>query len=85
MSYWWQKTQKLQQEHDRSTGIPEIYDDVLSGDAYLSTVEDGSIGENNTVLMLSINGTQLYQHKRLDCWIYIWIILDLVPEEHYKI
>lgn len=85
MSYWWRKTQELQQERERSTGMPEIYDDVLSGDAYLSAVEDGSIGENDTVLMLSIDGAQLYQHKRSDCWIYIWIILDLAPDERYKI
>ncbi len=31
------------------------------------------------VLMLSIDGAQLYQSKQSDCWIYIWIILDLAP------
>ncbi|KAF9651012.1 hypothetical protein BDM02DRAFT_3081664, partial [Thelephora ganbajun] len=47
-----------------------VYNDILSGDAYLSAVEDSSIGEYNTVLLFSIDGTQLYQHKKSDCWIY---------------
>ena len=35
--------------------------------------------------MLSIDGAQLFRNKKLDCWIYIWIILDLAPDERYKI
>ena len=92
MSYRRRKTEELQREreelrqgHDESPGISEIYDDVLSGAAYLDAVEDGSIGEDDIVLMLSMDGAQLYQHKRSDCCIYIWIILDLAPDERYKI
>jgi hypothetical protein len=85
MSYRWQKTQELLRERERTGGLPDIYDDVLSGDAYLSAVEDGSIGEHDTVLMFSIDGAQLYKNKKLDCWIYIWILLDLGPDERYKI
>ena len=85
MSYLWRKTEELHQECDGSAGIPEIYDDVLSGAAYLDAVEDGSIGEDDTVLMISMDGAQLYQHKRSDCWIYIWIVLNLAPNERYKI
>jgi hypothetical protein len=68
-----------------SASPPGVYDDVLSGDAYLSAVEEGLIGEYDTVLMFSIDGAQLYQHKKSTCWIYIWILLDLGPDERYKI
>jgi hypothetical protein len=85
MSYRRQKTEELLRERNGSAGISEIYDDVLSGEAYLSAVEDGSIGEDDTVLMFSMDGAQLYRHKESDCWIYIWIILDLAPDERYKI
>ena len=61
------------------------YDDVLSGEAYLGAVEDGTIGEHNTVLMFSLDSAQLYRHKQSDCVIYIWIILDLALDEHYKV
>lgn len=34
--------------------------------------------------MLSIDGAQLYAHKASDFWIYIWVIMDLAPDERYK-
>ena len=36
------------------------------------------------VLMLSIDGAQLYQSKQSDCWIYIWVVFDLPPNKQYK-
>lgn len=36
------------------------------------------------VLFLSIDGAQLYEMKQSDCWIYIWVILDLPPDLRYK-
>jgi hypothetical protein len=36
------------------------------------------------VLMLSIDGAQLYQSKQSDCWIYIWVVYDLAPDKRYK-
>jgi hypothetical protein len=85
MSYRWQKTQELYQECEGSGGTSEVYDDVLSGEAYLRAVEDGKIREHDTVLMFSIDGAQLYRHKQSDCWVYIWILLDLAPDERYKV
>ena len=85
MHYRWQKTQDLWQERAESGGISEIYDDILSGEAYLNAVENGSVREHDTVLMFSIDGAQLYRHKTSSCWIYIWILLDLAPGERYKI
>ena len=35
--------------------------------------------------MLSIDGAQLFHNKKSDCWIYIWVILDLPPDECYKL
>ena len=34
--------------------------------------------------MISINRAQWYKDKQSDCWIYIWILLELGPEFHYK-
>ena len=85
MLYRWQRTQELQQECEESGGVPRDYDNVLSGEAYLSAVDDGTGGEHDTVLMFSLDGTQLYRHKQSDCIIYIWIILDLAPDERYKV
>ena len=63
----------------------EVYDDVFSGDAYLDAVEAGEINEYDTLLMFSIDGAQLYRDKKSECWIYIWILLELGPDERYKV
>jgi hypothetical protein len=61
------------------------YDDIFSGEAYLDAVEDGLIGEYDTLLMLSIDGAQLYRDKKSECWIYVWILLEMAPDERYKV
>ena len=65
MRYRWRKTQDIRQERAESGGITGIYDDVLSGEAYLHAVENGSIREQDIVLMFSIDGAQLYRHGNI--------------------
>jgi len=85
MFYRWEKTQELQQEHGGLNEPLGIYDNILCGEAYLDAVDDGVINEYDTVLMLSIDSGQLYENKQSDCWIYIWLVIDLGPDKHYKI
>lgn len=86
MHYRWEKTQDLRREHEESPDTaPGVYDDILSGQAYLDAASEAPINEYDTVLMFSVDGAQLCEHKKSDCWIYIWIILDLAPDERYKI
>ncbi|KAI5897272.1 uncharacterized protein SCHCODRAFT_02726012, partial [Schizophyllum commune H4-8] len=56
------------------------YDDVFCGDAYQSTL---GIDKDDTVLMFSIDGAQLYRSKQSDVWIAIWVIYDLPPSLRY--
>ena len=81
MLYRWDKTQAELDRDDTN----HIYDDIFCGWDYLEAVEKGRIEEYDTVVMLSIDGAQLYRNKKSDCWIYIWIILDLAPDQRYKI
>ena len=85
MFYRWDRTQELRRERGESNDPPDIYDDILCGESYLNLVDDGTIDEYDTVLMLSIDGAQLYEHKESNCWIYIWILVDLGPDKRYKI
>jgi hypothetical protein len=85
MFYRQEKTQDLRQEHGESDEPLGIYDDILCGKAYLDLAQGGRLGEYDTVLMLSIDGAQLYESKQSDCWIYIWVIVDLAPDKRYKI
>ena len=61
MHYRWERTQELQQERATTGEPPRLYDDILCGTAYLDLVDEGTIGEYDTVLMLSIDGAQLHE------------------------
>ena len=56
------------------------FEDIFSGEYILATIEHGDIvsneTHNDTLLGLSIDGAQLYQSKKSDCWIWIWVIFD---------
>ena len=79
MLYRRKRTQEIIRDLHGNDGVLESYDDFLSGQEYLEAVRMGHIGENDIVLILSIDGAQLYAHKASDCWIYIWVIFDLAP------
>lgn len=85
MGYRWEKTQELLRERAAGLGSHRIYDDILCGESYLDQVENGDIGECDTVLMLSMDGAQLFESKESNCWVYVWIIVDLAPDKRYKI
>ncbi|KAJ2929000.1 hypothetical protein H1R20_g8095, partial [Candolleomyces eurysporus] len=68
---------------DGTIHITEI-DDVMSGEDYLRCALGGIIGMEDTVLMISMDGAQLYRQHESDCWIYIWVLMDLPPDLRYK-
>ncbi|KAF8156691.1 hypothetical protein B0H34DRAFT_657510 [Crassisporium funariophilum] len=75
--------QKADARPDKSIVIDQ-YKNLFHGNTYLNAVRSGDLKDNNMVLMLLIDGAQLYQSKQSDCWIYIWVILNLAPDLHYK-
>ena len=56
---------------EASNEVIEEYDDICQGEDILCSFHNGNIGEHDFVLMLSVDGAQLYQSKQSDCWIYI--------------
>ncbi|KDQ54419.1 hypothetical protein JAAARDRAFT_182367 [Jaapia argillacea MUCL 33604] len=60
------------------------FEDIYYGSDYLGAVRAGHIKPEDTVLLLSLDGAQLIRNKVSDCWIYIWVILDLPPDLRYK-
>ncbi|KIY53770.1 hypothetical protein FISHEDRAFT_18296, partial [Fistulina hepatica ATCC 64428] len=60
------------------------YKDFVDGEEYLNAVQDGKITPDDTVLMLSMDGAQLYRNKTSDCWLYIWLIMDLDVNARFK-
>ncbi|KAI0632910.1 hypothetical protein C8Q77DRAFT_1218345 [Trametes polyzona] len=67
-----------------TTGGLKTFDDVSHGSLFWGAYAAGQIGANDDIVMLSINGAQLYRSKKSDCWIYIWVILNLGPDKRYR-
>ena len=84
MRYRWEKTLEIVAELRKNNGNLSEFTDVLHSTAYLEKVRDGHIKATDIVLMFSVDGAQLYQHKSSDCWIYIWVLFDLSPDLRYK-
>ncbi len=61
-------------------GYLDRYSDVLHGTNLIEAFQDAHIGEDDIVLMFSIDRAQLYVMKASACWIYIWVVLNLAPE-----
>ena len=84
MRYRERRTMELLAELEGNNGNIGVYDDIFCGSDYLDEVIEGQIQSGDVVLMLSIDGAQLYRKKLSDAWIYIWVILDLAPDLRYK-
>ncbi|KAF9222790.1 hypothetical protein BS17DRAFT_767552 [Gyrodon lividus] len=83
MHYPYERTQQILHEFRNTQSIPVIDDIAMSWD-YLSAVLEGDITEHDIIVMVSLNGAQLYSSKEFDCWIYIWVILNLPLHQQYK-
>ena len=84
MRYRSQETKKILEELEQNGNQIDEWYDIYHGTAYLDAVWAGNINDNDMVLLMSIDGAQFYQSKQSDCWIYIWVILDLAPDLRYK-
>ncbi|KIK75527.1 hypothetical protein PAXRUDRAFT_18925 [Paxillus rubicundulus Ve08.2h10] len=82
MHYLHKRTQQILEELCQTGSIP-VVDDVTMGWDYLGAVLDGDIKEHDIVLMVSLDGAQLYDSKESDCWMYVWATLNLLPDQHY--
>ena len=63
-------------EYHATSEFPALLDNILCGEVYMKLARSGKIKKYDTVVMLSINGTQLYDNKQSDTWIYIWILVS---------
>jgi hypothetical protein len=64
--------------------VIDKYDDLITGTEYLCKVSEGKIQDTDTVVLASMDGAQIYEYKDSDCWIQIWILVDISPDLRYK-
>ena len=56
-----------------------LYNDIFSGSDFLNFAECVQLGPNDTTITFSLDGAQLYQNKKSDTWIGVWIINNYDP------
>jgi hypothetical protein len=61
-----------------------IYNDIFSGSELQDLVEHLEITGNDTIVSLSLDGAQLYQNKKSDTWILIWILNNFSSNQCYQ-
>ena len=83
MHYFEEKMETILAEL-RISGKLAVFEDVLDGSDCWDAYQHGRILPGDVVVMFSMDGAQLYKNKASDCWIYIWILLNLAPDKRYK-
>ncbi|KIK54913.1 hypothetical protein GYMLUDRAFT_176451, partial [Collybiopsis luxurians FD-317 M1] len=61
-----------------------VYDDIWCGQDSWDLADRVGMTEDNGAVSMSLDGVQLYQNKKLDCWIGIWINQDYAPSHYFK-
>jgi hypothetical protein len=80
-----EKTQEILKVLEELTNDDDfVYDDILCGSQYINLANELRLTDDDTVVCLSLDGAQLYQNKKSDTWIAIWIILEYNPSTRYK-
>jgi hypothetical protein len=85
MRYQSTRSRQLKAEIQANNSVIEEYKDFLSGTEYLDAFNAGCIGDHDTVLMLSLDGAQLFHNKLSNFWLSIWGIYDLAPDIRHKV
>lgn len=83
MTYRARCTRSVLEEFNASSQMSE-WSDYLHGTEYIEAVMSKDLTDDSTVLMLSLDGAQLYRNKTSDCWMYIWVLMDRSPDLRYK-
>ena len=85
MRYRDKKIKEILSDRERATSVHDyIYDDIFSGSEVLDMTCRFKIKPQDTTVSFSLDGAQLYQNKKTDTWIAIWIINDYSPTTRYK-
>ncbi len=88
MDYFWETMQEFFRPENVDPVLDQIlvtsYKDFCFGSEVTDAYQRGDIKRHDVLLMFSIDGAQLFKGKKSDCWIYIWVILNLSPDLRYK-
>jgi len=82
------RDKKIQQYYDDLEKIQDagdiVFDDIFCGQDVLDLAERLNLNSDDTTVIFSFDGAQLYQNKKSDTWIAIWIVTDYDPKTRYR-
>ncbi len=79
------KTASYLKSYDEAISAGElVYDDIFTGADFLALADSLNLTINDITVSFSIDGAQLYQNKKSDTWIAIWIINDYNPSVRFR-
>ncbi|KZT32395.1 hypothetical protein SISSUDRAFT_994105, partial [Sistotremastrum suecicum HHB10207 ss-3] len=85
MSYAARRVEEVKAFRRQNPGNPGSWTDLIDGDDFLAAVKRKHVNPaTDPILILSLDGAQLYRNKTSECWIFIWIILNREPALRYK-
>jgi len=84
MRYRDQKLQELYNLYDAQPPEEFAYDDIYCGRDIMKHSENLNLTSDDTTVVFSYDGAQLYQNKKSDTWMAIWIITNYDPKLRYR-
>lgn len=69
----------------KDADLDSIYTDIFCGSDVLELSEALGLTSDDTTVIFSIDGAQLYQNKKSDTWIAIWVVADYDPKTQYQL
>ncbi|KAF8156738.1 hypothetical protein B0H34DRAFT_859431 [Crassisporium funariophilum] len=64
--------------------IKFVYDNIFCGEDFLDLAGDLKLSSDDLTVIFSFDGAQLYQNKKSDTWIGVWVIAEYDPTTRYK-
>lgn len=80
----WKLEQILKSYRTLADSKDRVYDDIFCGGDFRQLAEDLRLSSDDITISFSLDGAQLYQNKKSDTWIGVWIINDYDPTVRYK-
>ena len=84
LGYRNKKTKAVFEALENMTAEEFVHDDIFTGSEYINLVERLDLTSDDMVVSFSLDGAQLYQNKKSDTWIGIWIVAEYDPTTRYK-
>ncbi|KZW02952.1 hypothetical protein EXIGLDRAFT_577068, partial [Exidia glandulosa HHB12029] len=83
MDYWDARTSELLAQLELDEPI-KLFDDITCGSDVLTAMLKEQLDPDDTVLIMTMDGAQLYRNKVSGCWMVAFVMATMGPDCRYK-